>query len=165
MDRPALKACSRRRLERTQACRRGSLRRSGLRTDFGVVEFEVGGLLNYWLCLSISDKFSYLPSGQVPVWILSQLLGTRESQMVASANKNALCEIKSGAGWKLIAVVEALSLGKGETFRCPECHGRVSPHKEGGNTPAHFEHLPVHHGCSHASGFDGRPRHHPTPID
>jgi hypothetical protein len=89
--------------------------------------------------------------------------------MVAAAstagNKNASCEVKSGKGWKSIPVVEAFTLGKGEIFRCPECHGKVSPHKHGGKTPAHFEHLPAHHGCSHSLGFDGEHRPHPNPLD
>jgi len=58
----------------------------------------------------------------------------------------------------------SLPSSKSELTRCPECDGRVSPHKAGGSTPAHFEHLPAHAGCSHSSAFDGVKRPHLNPI-
>jgi hypothetical protein len=46
-------------------------------------------------------------------------------------------------GWLGIAANKAL-LPCGETFRCPECHGRVITHKASESQEAHGEH-PVRH--------------------
>lgn len=37
---------------------------------------------------------------------------------------------------------------KSPDFRCEECGERVSPHKEGGGSIAHFEHLSKNRACS-----------------
>ena len=53
-----------------------------------------------------------------------------------------------------IDVNEALDLRDDEgssvslDFRCVECEKRVRPHKAGGATSAHFEHLSRNSGCS-----------------
>lgn len=39
-------------------------------------------------------------------------------------------------------------------FRCIECNEEVRPHKEGGNSPAHFEHFHSNEDCS----LSGPPR-------
>jgi hypothetical protein len=81
-------------------------------------------------------------------------------------NKNSHCEVQRGDGrWESISVEEAKALGSLEIKRCPQCHGRVSAHKAGGKTPAHFEHLPKHNGCRLSHRFDGNVRPHPFPIE
>ena len=68
-------------------------------------------------------------------------------------------------GWQTMHVKEALRL-QDETFRCPECLGRVrlrqaSPEKE---TDAHAEHYSKNTGCSLGGHFAGEKRPHPKPV-
>jgi hypothetical protein len=69
-------------------------------------------------------------------------------------------------GWQLMPVKEALQL-QDETFRCPECLGRVrlrqaSAEKE---TTAHGEHYSKNPGCSLGDAFAGEKKPHPKPVN
>jgi hypothetical protein len=68
-------------------------------------------------------------------------------------------------GWQLIAVNEGLRL-RDETFRCPECFGRVKPMSASENPPmaAHGEHFQRNKGCSLGDCFDGEKRIHSSPL-
>jgi hypothetical protein len=68
-------------------------------------------------------------------------------------------------GWQLIQVEQALLL-KDETFRCPECHGRVKLMNASQNPPmaAHREHFQRNHGCSLGDCFDGEHRMHTAAL-
>ena len=59
------------------------------------------------------------------------------------------CEMRDGReGWTIIPISLALKL-RGEDMRCPECHGRMRPHREySDGARAHFEHQTAHSGCS-----------------
>jgi hypothetical protein len=67
--------------------------------------------------------------------------------------------------WQLISVVEGLRL-RDETFRCPECFGRVRLMSASENPPmaAHGEHFRRNKGCSLGDCFDGEKRIHPSPL-
>jgi hypothetical protein len=69
-------------------------------------------------------------------------------------------------GWQLMPVREALRLQE-DTFRCPECLGRVrlrqaSAEKE---TEAHAEHYSKNPGCSLGGHFAGEKHLHPKPLN
>jgi hypothetical protein len=86
-------------------------------------------------------------------------------------NRNATCEIEHVRDgkqyWERISVEEALGFDRSEKKRCPECHGRVRLHRTGNvkSSPAHFEHLKRHGGCSHSMEYDGVSRPHPDALD
>jgi hypothetical protein len=68
-------------------------------------------------------------------------------------------------GWQLMPVREALRLQE-DTFRCPECLGRVrlrqaSAEKE---TEAYAEHYSKNPGCSLGGHFAGEKHIHPKPL-
>jgi len=68
-------------------------------------------------------------------------------------------------GWQLMPVKEALRLQE-DTFRCPECLGRVrlraaSAEKE---TEAYAEHYSKNTGCSLGGHFAGEKRLHLKPL-
>ncbi len=74
------------------------------------------------------------------------------------------CEIRMAAGWERISITDALSR-RGETMRCPACHGPVKTHKEGTTGQrAHFEHVQAHTGCRLKSGFSGTESPHPDAL-
>jgi hypothetical protein len=52
-------------------------------------------------------------------------------------------------------------------MRCPECHGRVQPHREySDGARAHFEHRMAHAGCStKPRTFNGARTVHPEALD
>jgi hypothetical protein len=81
---------------------------------------------------------------------------------------NTHCEIRrirnGKPDWDLVPVEEALGLDRAEVKRCPECWGQVRAEAAGGNTPARYEHLEAHSGCSHSVNFNGTPCPHPNPI-
>jgi hypothetical protein len=59
------------------------------------------------------------------------------------------CQVRSGAQWEAVDIKEARKSYVGKDKRCIECHGPVCAHKTYTNgTPAHFEHLRAHPGCS-----------------
>jgi len=69
-------------------------------------------------------------------------------------------------GWQLMAVKDALRL-QDETFRCPECLGRVrlraaSVEK---NTGPYAEHYSKNTGCSLGNCFNGEKQPHPKPVN
>lgn len=69
-------------------------------------------------------------------------------------------------GWQRMPVKEALRLQE-DTFRCPECLGRVrlrqaSPEK---GTTEHGEHYSKNAGCSLGECFSGEKRAHPKPVN
>jgi hypothetical protein len=69
-------------------------------------------------------------------------------------------------GWQRMSVKEALRL-QDETFRCPECLGRVrlrqaSPEKE---LVEHAEHFSKNPGCSLGNCFSGEKSLHPKPLN
>jgi hypothetical protein len=68
-------------------------------------------------------------------------------------------------GWQLIHVEEGL-LSRDETFRCPECFGRVKLMSASENPPmaAHGEHFQRNEGCSLGDCFDGEKRIHSSPL-
>ena len=70
-------------------------------------------------------------------------------------------ELWTRSSWVSITIDEAVSLHKERRLRCPECYGRVRPHREGVNAmKAHFEHYEAHPGCSLGHCFDGNRRPH-----
>jgi hypothetical protein len=68
-------------------------------------------------------------------------------------------------GWQLISVGEGLRL-RDETFRCPECLGRVRLMSPSTEPPmaAHGEHFQRNKGCSLGDCFDGTKRMHISPL-
>lgn len=71
------------------------------------------------------------------------------------------CEIRTADGWERVSVADALSR-RGESMRCPACHGPVRAHKEGTTGQrAHFEHLRSHDGCRLKQSFSGTDSRHP----
>jgi hypothetical protein len=67
--------------------------------------------------------------------------------------------------WQLIHADEGLRL-RDETFRCPECLGKVklmSP-SENPSMAAHGEHFQRNKGCSLGDCFDGVARIHSSPL-
>ncbi|WP_263356315.1 hypothetical protein [Acidicapsa ligni] len=69
-------------------------------------------------------------------------------------------------GWQRMPVKEALRL-QDDTFRCPECLGRVrlraaAPEKELAERGEHFSKNP---GCSLGDCFAGEKRTHPKPLN
>ena len=75
------------------------------------------------------------------------------------------CEVRDGTGWTTIGIDEALER-RGEDMRCPECKGRLQPHREyNDGARAHFEHRQAHIGCStKSSTFSGRRSTHPQAL-
>jgi hypothetical protein len=69
-------------------------------------------------------------------------------------------------GWQPISVVDGLRLGD-ETFRCPECFGKVKLMSASGNPSmaAHGEHFQRNKGCSLGDCFDGVQRIHSSPLN
>jgi len=68
-------------------------------------------------------------------------------------------------GWQPISVEDGLHL-RDETFRCPECLGKVklmSASKEPWMA-AHGEHFQRNKGCSLGDCFDGEKRTHSSPL-
>jgi uncharacterized protein with PIN domain len=68
-------------------------------------------------------------------------------------------------GWQLVTIEEAFRLGD-ETFRCPECFGKVKRVSASENPPmaAHGEHFQRNRGCSLGDCFDGGKRIHTSPL-
>ena len=68
-------------------------------------------------------------------------------------------------GWQPIPVTDALRL-RDETFRCPECKGRVKLMSASVNPPmaAHGEHFQRNKGCSLGDCFNGVPKLHPAAL-
>jgi hypothetical protein len=64
-------------------------------------------------------------------------------------------------GWQRMSVTEALRL-QDETFRCPECLGKVRLHAASAEKehPAYGKHLGKNAGCSLGDCFDGVKRPH-----
>lgn len=75
------------------------------------------------------------------------------------------CEMRSGDGWLTVGIAEALER-RGEDMRCPECKGRLQPHREyRDGARAHFEHRRAHTGCSTKSRtFAGKRYLHPEAL-
>jgi hypothetical protein len=67
-------------------------------------------------------------------------------------------------GWNAIPVEQAVRL-RDETFRCPECLGRVTILSASETFVAHGEHRTGHQGCSLGDCFDGVRRIHPNPLN
>ena len=69
-------------------------------------------------------------------------------------------------GWQLMPVKEALQL-QDETFRCPECLGRVRLRQASAekDTTAHGEHYSKNPGCSLGDAFAGEKKPHPKPVN
>jgi len=69
-------------------------------------------------------------------------------------------------GWSLISVSEGLRMGD-ETFRCPECHGRVKLMSASLTPPmaAHGEHFQRNKGCSLGDCFSGEKKLHVNPLN
>jgi hypothetical protein len=68
--------------------------------------------------------------------------------------------------WQSMSVEEGLRL-RDETFRCPQCHGRVRLMSASQNPPmaAHGEHQRRHKGCPLGDCFDGgEVRKQPLPL-
>jgi hypothetical protein len=66
--------------------------------------------------------------------------------------------------WEDFPIETALKRGSGR-FRCPECNGRVRPHKASDDQPAHYEHHEMNPGCSLIpQTFDGVRREHRNPL-
>jgi hypothetical protein len=68
-------------------------------------------------------------------------------------------------GWQRMPVTEALRL-QDETFRCPECLGKVrlrraAPDSETGDYAEHYSKNP---GCSLGNCFTGEKKQHPKPV-
>jgi hypothetical protein len=80
--------------------------------------------------------------------------------------KSLTCEVRNGAGWVSMGIGEALMNRGTFPMRCPECHGKVRPHRAGTTgQAAHFEHELAHVGCSF-SAWDGKTRSvHPVTLD
>jgi hypothetical protein len=76
------------------------------------------------------------------------------------------CEIRLGGKWETADIDDALSSHAGSEMRCIECHGPLCAHKKYSNgTPAHFEHLKAHSGCSKiASSFAPPKSLHPDAL-
>jgi hypothetical protein len=68
-------------------------------------------------------------------------------------------------GWHLISVKDGLRLQE-DTFRCPECFGRVRLHQASidSEIEAHAVHFARNKGCSLGDCFDGTKRPHPKAI-
>jgi len=69
-------------------------------------------------------------------------------------------------GWQLLPVREALRLQE-DTFRCPECLGRVRlrPASAEKQTEAYAEHYSKNPGCSLGGHFAGEKHLHPKPLN
>jgi hypothetical protein len=76
------------------------------------------------------------------------------------------CQIRDGGQWETVDIEEALSAFKGKQMRCTECKGPVCAHKPYSNgTPAHFEHISAHIGCSQIpSNYCGIKSSHPGAL-
>jgi hypothetical protein len=75
-------------------------------------------------------------------------------------------ELWGNKSWNLIGIDTGLTMPKERRMRCPECHGKVWPHKEGTNAQkAHFEHDERNTGCSLGNCFDGTKRRHRKPME
>jgi hypothetical protein len=68
-------------------------------------------------------------------------------------------------GWQLISVDDGLRL-RDETFRCPECFGKVKLMSASKDPPvaAHGEHFQRNKGCTLGDCFEGVNRPHLNPI-
>jgi hypothetical protein len=68
-------------------------------------------------------------------------------------------------GWQLISVDDGLRM-RDETFRCPECFGRVKLMSASENPPmaARGEHFQRNKGCRLGDCFDGEGRIHSSPL-
>lgn len=68
-------------------------------------------------------------------------------------------------GWQLISVEDGLRL-RDETFRCPECLGKVKLMSASIEPPmaAHGEHFKRNKGCSLGDCFDGEKYMHTSPL-
>jgi hypothetical protein len=68
-------------------------------------------------------------------------------------------------GWQPTSVDNGLRL-RDETFRCPECFGRVKLMSASANPPmvAHGEHFQRNKGCSLGDCFRGEKRVHSSPL-
>jgi hypothetical protein len=68
-------------------------------------------------------------------------------------------------GWQLISVDDGLRL-RDETFRCPECLGRIRLMSASEDPPmaAHGEHFQRNKGCTPGDCFDGGKRTHSSPL-
>lgn len=75
------------------------------------------------------------------------------------------CEVRNGEAWTTIGIAEALQR-RGEDMRCPECHGRLQPHRQySDGARAHFEHRTAHRGCStKPKTFSGTRTSHPQAL-
>jgi len=71
-----------------------------------------------------------------------------------------------GFGWHPISVNDALRL-RDDTFRCPECHGKVRLHSASteAGMAAHGEHRQRNRGCSLGDCFDGEKRRHTSALE
>jgi hypothetical protein len=69
-------------------------------------------------------------------------------------------------GWQLISVEDGLRL-RDETFRCPECFGRVKlmSASDAPQMAAHGEHFQRNKGCSLGDCFGGEKRSHSSPLE
>jgi len=69
-------------------------------------------------------------------------------------------------GWQLMPVKEALRLQE-DTFRCPECLGRVRlrPASAEKEKEAYAEHYSKNPGCSLGGHFTGEKHLHPKPLN
>ena len=69
-------------------------------------------------------------------------------------------------GWQLISVEDGLRLCD-ETFRCPECFGKVKLMSASDDPPmaAHGEHFQRNKGCSLGDCFDVEKRIHSSPLN
>jgi hypothetical protein len=68
-------------------------------------------------------------------------------------------------GWQPVSVNDGLRL-RDETFRCPECFGKVRLMSASVDPPmaAHGEHFRRNKGCSFGDCFDGAKRIHPSAL-
>lgn len=55
--------------------------------------------------------------------------------------------VKEGGQTRTVTIDGALDQGSGD-YLCPECEKPVRPHRAGGHTAAHFEHLERNRNCS-----------------
>jgi len=76
------------------------------------------------------------------------------------------CDLWANGRWNLIGIDVGCNMPTDRRMRCPECHGRVRPHKRGKNgEAAHFEHAERSPGCTLGDWFDGTRRLHRKPLE
>ncbi len=56
--------------------------------------------------------------------------------------------ILNGQAIDIDAAIDMKDAGNHPDFRCDECRQPVRPHRSGGHSPAHFEHLERNPDCS-----------------